>query len=468
MRSLGSKRERSEPHTFDEDYLEISRIKGSRETEGVTEFLVEWKAHRPDSWEPETFLHQSTYNQFLQSIGPHMSTIIDRGEFFPVKRVSVTDDSAKRAVDEARRAGMPIVVTDHCGWPQFASRWLLPKTKIIPASTYTRIEGRLEPTSNLLDLRLPYELDVEAMARDIGNEQAPILLKNYDEKRPIKHRKPIKDYLSDGWISDDKTYLHQWLFTDSPSAVELLGCQCEDLPVLNEDLLRYWYDRSQLNGDSPYQYIFMGSKGTFSKLHRDDGGLMITIAPIIGEKEVVMVHRDDGRSAMCNLDSMTECLELNEAFAVARSWRTVLVPGEILIMPQGTYHQCRNVSPCLSYHRFHLDAINLPAFFESWKNQESSKDEIDYESIIWNVSSALIDRPNPDTECIEVLRLLLVMCRRIHGHYSNGHGRGYLKRVPKLTKECPSEEEIHRQSLSREWQKLARDIEASIKTNAWS
>jgi hypothetical protein len=46
--------------------------------------------------------------------------------------------------------------------------------------------------------------------------------------------------------------------------------------------------------DNPFQYIFMGAKGTFSKLHRDKGGLSILIAPIVGKKEVVMCHRDDG------------------------------------------------------------------------------------------------------------------------------------------------------------------------------
>lgn len=49
------------------------------------------------------------------------------------------------------------------------------------------------------------------------------------------------------------------------------------------------------NLDSPFQYIFMGARDTFSRLHRDRGGMSILIAPIIGQKEVIMCHRDDGR-----------------------------------------------------------------------------------------------------------------------------------------------------------------------------
>jgi len=45
---------------------------------------------------------------------------------------------------------------------------------------------------------------------------------------------------------------------------------------------------AQCKGDSPLQYIFMGAGGTFSKLHQDNGGLAITIAPLYGEKEVSM------------------------------------------------------------------------------------------------------------------------------------------------------------------------------------
>ena len=41
------------------------------------------------------------------------------------------------------------------------------------------------------------------------------------------------------------------------------------------------------------------------------------------------------------------------------------LPASIIASPQGTYHQCRNVKPCLSYSRFHLDEVNLPAFLQS-------------------------------------------------------------------------------------------------------
>ena len=44
-----------------------------------------------------------------------------------------------------------------------------------------------------------------------------------------------------------------------------------------------------LGGDD----LFMGGAGTFSKLHVDPGGLDLLIAPLVGCKEVTLVHRDD-------------------------------------------------------------------------------------------------------------------------------------------------------------------------------
>jgi hypothetical protein len=113
-------------------------------------------------------------------------------------------------------------------------------------------------------------------------------------------------------------------------------------------LLQYWLDKK----DNPFQYIFMGDEGTFSKLHKDTGGLEITIAPIVGQKECVLVHRLDGADCLYNLKSKLDNIDLDKfpMTSFARVWRTVVQPGEMLLMPSGTYHQCRNVTPCLSYH----------------------------------------------------------------------------------------------------------------------
>ena len=56
----------------------------------------------------------------------------------------------------------------------------------------------------------------------------------------------------------------------------------------------------------------MGARDTFSRLHRDRGGMSILIAPITGQKELIMCHRDDGRllyhgSASVTLPSSEEC-----------------------------------------------------------------------------------------------------------------------------------------------------------------
>ena len=63
--------------------------------------------------------------------------------------------------------------------------------------------------------------------------------------------------------------------------------------ALGLDLLQYGHDYLHIgqSADSPFQYLFMGAEGTQSTLHRDTGGLSILLAPVIGRKEVVLVHR---------------------------------------------------------------------------------------------------------------------------------------------------------------------------------
>jgi hypothetical protein len=136
----------------------------------------------------------------------------------------------------------------------------------------------------------------------------------------------------------------------------------------------------------------MGREDTKSKLHRDNGGLEISIAPIVGEKECILVHRSDGASCFYNLNASLDDIDLHTypLMAYARVWKTTVKPGEILLMPHGTYHQCRNVTPCLSYSRFHLDSENLLAFLQSMLDQDAP--EIDHGEVLWNSSVEIIKK----------------------------------------------------------------------------
>ena len=79
----------------------------------------------------------------------------------------------------------------------------------------------------------------------------------------------------------------------------------ENLPGLDDDLLDHWLERCR--GRSALQYLFMGGVGTRSRLHVDPGVLDLIIAPLVGWKEVTLVHRDDAElvGAMCS-DSAQE------------------------------------------------------------------------------------------------------------------------------------------------------------------
>mmetsp|Transcript_39835 Transcript_39835/g.95856 ORF Transcript_39835/g.95856 Transcript_39835/m.95856 type:complete len:1116 (+) Transcript_39835:87-3434(+) len=269
-------------------------------------------------------------------------------------------------------------------------------------------------SDDLLDLSKNYELDVKKMIKDIGGEDIPVIKRHYNEEKPIHGKIPAEKFLTTCWPTSDSEavtnqqgkstakkqknvsnlYLHQWQFPLSDTAGRKLCHHNKPLPkgIMGEDLLKYWLDLPQCKLDSPLQYIFMGREDTLSKLHRDPGGLEISIAPIVGQKECVLVHRDDGSNCLYHLTASLEDIDLHRhpLLSQARTWRSVIQPGEILLMPYGTYHQCRNVTPCLSYSRFHLDNVNLLPFVQSLVNGDAP--EIDHEEVLWNLTSELINR----------------------------------------------------------------------------
>ena len=259
-----------------------------------------------------------------------------------------------------------------------------------------------------LDLSDPsWYLDIQAMSDDIGDEEVPVVRKNYNESKPISGNILASKFFEAGWkINSDKAtqlsprkrrraalYLHQWQFPLSVDACKKLCHQNAPLPnnILGEDLLKYWLDRVKM--DSPLQYLFMGNADTMSKIHRDNGGLAISIAPITGVKECVLVHRDDGHACLYNNQAPLdpEDIDLNgyPLLPHARIWKTSIQPGEILLMPHGTYHQCRNLTPCLSYSRFHLDGVNLRAFLHSMMDGDAP--ELHQDEVLWNATRELID-----------------------------------------------------------------------------
>jgi hypothetical protein len=259
-----------------------------------------------------------------------------------------------------------------------------------------------------LDLSDPaWYLDIEAMSKDIGDEEVPVVKKNYNQSQPISGNILASKFFEAGWNAKKEQstpslsgkrpktvlYLHQWQFPLSVEAGKKLCHQSAPLPnnILGEDLLKYWLDRVKL--DSPLQYLFMGNADTMSKIHSDNGGLAISIAPITGVKECVLVHRDDGHACLYHneapLDPNDIDLNAYPLLPHARIWKTSIMPGEILLMPHGTYHQCRNITPCLSYSRFHLDGVNLRAFLHSMMDGDAP--ELNQDEVLWNATRELID-----------------------------------------------------------------------------
>jgi len=302
---------------------------------------------------------------------------------------------------------------DHPDTQQFGSETIAKAERVPEQDTGVAQQTGDDPNSatvntsnvfeSLLDLSGDhYELDVDRMVQDIGEEDIPVIKRNYNELKPIHGKLSASKFLTTCWPNPNLTavpsktasnlYLHQWQFPLSDTAGRKLCHNSNPLPkaIMGHDLLKYWIDLPQCKLDSPFQYIFMGREDTLSKLHRDPGGLEISIAPIVGQKECVLAHRSDGTSCLYHLSASLSDIDLHRhpMLSQARIYKTVLQPGEILLMPHGTYHQCRNVTPCLSYSRFHLDTLNLLPFVESMVNGDAP--EIDHEEVLWNLTSALI------------------------------------------------------------------------------
>ena len=301
---------------------------------------------------PKDSPEEATDNQWQQADQ-------DQLVFRDVERIDVNDKDAKDRVKELRVNGIPFVLIGHRGWAQFASRWLK-----------RPLNNRPRQDEKPLDLSVPQQVDVDRMIHDIGDEEVPILKKNYNEYKPIAGKLLANTFIENCWPKDGKIlgdsektgpqthahmlYLHQWQFPLSETAKGNLCGRGRSVPlpndIMGEDLLKFYLEDLQ---DNPFQYIFMGHEGTMSKLHSDNGGLEVSIAPIVGEKECVLVHRSDGENCLYDLDAKIDDINLQKfpMLAFARVWKTVVRPGEIIWMPHGTFHQCRNNTPCLSYSR---------------------------------------------------------------------------------------------------------------------
>ena len=75
-----------------------------------------------------------------------------------------------------------------------------------------------------------------------------------------------------------------------------------------------------------------------------------------------------------------------------------LRPGDIALLPAGTYHAVRNMSTCLSYHRMHLDRINLQRLYKSFVVHDALHSHgIPHRRILWNAAHSIIDYLDSDS-----------------------------------------------------------------------
>ena len=152
-------------------------------------------------------------------------------------------------------------------------------------------------------------------------------------------------------------YLDQWQFPlTSDVARKKLCHQNHPFPndILHEDLLKHWLG----NGNSPLQFLFMGVKGSCTATM----GSRNIDCTNCGWREVCThtLRWWQEKSIVLGYKTGQYWLAVFPAHALAQVWKTALIPaGKILLMPGGTYHQCQNIMPCLSYLCFCLDMPSL-------------------------------------------------------------------------------------------------------------
>ena len=295
--------------------------------------------------------------------------------FKEVVRIDVNSKDANKRVADARENGNPMVLVGHGGWAQFARRWLKP-----PAS-----EKSPGDDSTLDFVRGNVNLDIDELISDLGEELVPVSKIMPNDSKSLEADVLCSVFLTKCWKDNgsslqNKFCVRRWQFPKSGTAASKL-CGEGRSPkfpseVIGQDLLMSGFE----SRENPFQYISIGGEGTFTNLERyvrnrktgftilafrlvskwslfclssDRSGLDILVTPIFGNQEFVLVHRDDGDDCLYGLNGQLDKVDLHEfpMMSFARIWKTVLRAGEVLLLPQGTFQQSRNVTPCISYSR---------------------------------------------------------------------------------------------------------------------
>jgi hypothetical protein len=64
----------------------------------------------------------------------------------------------------------------------------------------------------------PYDLDVDKIIKDIGDEKVPVVAINYEDHNPIQGHIAVRKFIEENWMKNNpKLYLHQWQFPLSSS-----------------------------------------------------------------------------------------------------------------------------------------------------------------------------------------------------------------------------------------------------------
>ncbi|CCI43954.1 unnamed protein product [Albugo candida] len=276
-----------------------------------------------------------------------------------VQIINVKDENVTNIVKVLRFAGTPFIL-EGCSpnWLGFHEDWIDEDT---------------------------CHLNIEAFLRGMEDVKVPVLERNYEETSPIKRHLLLGEFVREHWLCDDpKYYMHQWQYPLDGKVVDSMCYKSTALSVLGDNLLSYWLD--SVRGDNPLQYLFMGGSNTSSRMHQDRGGLDILITPILGAKHVEMLHRDAGRFDSVHEDVDFHHIDCRKSplLAFIPTWSVDVNPGQILFLPEGTFHACKNITPCLSHHQFHLDTFNMLGFLDSFIKQDAPK--IDHAEILWNAA----------------------------------------------------------------------------------
>jgi hypothetical protein len=249
--------------------------------------------------------------------------------------------------DHLRGIGKPVIVTDAMGdWPA-RSKWTFEYFR----ETYGTDLGTapLELNSQVAKVtRVSAYLDhLNAPSEDLPGFW--IETKTGKPLRPQPSSSGAPPYLL-GWSAFKK---HPEIYNDIKPAPYFVSDLTLALTPTMRDIFEWTYEQE-------YWSVYVGPKGSLSKLHHDFASTHAYLAQIAGRKKAILFSPDDGQYLYGgDVDLESPDFERFPMFDQATAFECVIEPGEMLFIPSGWWHHVRALENSITVSHNFFNETNI-------------------------------------------------------------------------------------------------------------